>query len=433
MPKKETKKNLHKANRLSLFLDNNDPRILKSVDELGKLIFLNRRKQNTVLKVLLFNLVLSNNERLITPRAKTSFGAKRYNKHQIGYRSFITVLDKLVKYEYVIQEIGYKDVVADKSATTTITQTPKLRKFFRLNNWYDNDSWLYQEPELILLRKNNRNELVDYKDNKHSNWLRKELTKYNELLEDTSICLTKKHKKTGAINIVEEYYDLVLKRKFIEHDIDEYRGVILAFGGRMFGPWCNLNSMQRRMITINDKETVELDLQASSVNVLYKTQTGERYPDGDAYELVIDDYTIPRHIVKQASTIMFSTKSISSAVNALENHYLPYIEDLSKDKRSKKEIKKSKEYQSFKLKVKPSTMMNTFLEKHRTIKFFYLKSKRIGDLVACKESDMVFEIVSRLTNLGIPVLTVYDSFIVEKSHKETVQKLMDEMPLLRRK
>ena len=84
-------------------------------------------------------------------------------------------------------------------------------------------------------------------------------------------------------------------------------------------------------------------------------------------------------------------------------------------------------------KVKPSTMMNTFLEKHSTIKFFYLKSKRIGDLVACKESDMVFEIVSRLTNLGIPVLTVYDSFIVEKSHKETVQKLMDEMPLLRRK
>ena len=78
-------------------------------------------------------------------------------------------------------------------------------------------------------------------------------------------------------------------------------------------------------------------------------------------------------------------------------------------------------------------MMNAFLEKHRTIKFFYLKSKRIGDLVACKESDMVFEIVSRLTNLGIPVLTVYDSFIVEKSHKETVHKLMDEMPLLRRK
>ena len=51
--------------------DNNDPLILKSVDELGKLIFLNRRKQNTVLKVLLFNLVLSNNERLITPRAKS--------------------------------------------------------------------------------------------------------------------------------------------------------------------------------------------------------------------------------------------------------------------------------------------------------------------------------------------------------------------------
>jgi hypothetical protein len=231
--------------------------------------------------------------------------------------------------------------------------------------------------------------------------------------------------------LIDSFVNLTLQRKYIEHDSNEYGGVILNFGGRMYGPWCNLSSSQRKLITIDGEETVELDLQASAVNVLYKTVTGERYSEGDPYNIEIDSYTIPRHIVKKAATIMLSTSTIQSAVAALEKHYLPYINDFDKDTRSKNTIKEAQEYKAFKFKLKPSELLNLYLNKHKVVRYYYLRGKRMGDLVACMESDRVFEIVRRLTKLKIPVLTVYDSFIVKQSDSATLETLMEELPRLR--
>ena len=52
----------------------------------------------------------------------------------------------------------------------------------------------------------------------------------------------------------------------------------------------------------------------------------------------------------------------------------------------------------------------------------------MGDYVACMQSDRVFEILRQLTEKGIPALTVYDAFIVQKQYKDTVLKLMDKLP-----
>ena len=419
-----------KAQSLDLYINSHEPHILSSSKELGKTIGLKRIEQFKTLNLLLFNLQLCRNNALITPRARASFGVKRYNYHKVGYKALCTVLDALAHKRYIEQVIGKKNLETGESASTTALPTHKLISFFKDNDW----SWNYcqqETPELVLLR-NDKKKLIDYKDNKYSNWLRSELTKYNDFLaEDVLIELCKKNKKTGALELIDSYYNLTLQRKFIEHDSNEYGGVILNFGGRMYGPWCNLSSSQRKLITIDGEETVELDLQASAVNVLYKTVTGERYSEGDPYNIEIDSYTIPRHIVKKAATIMLSTSTIQSAVAALEKHYLPYINDFDKDTRSKNTIKEAQEYKAFKFKLKPSELLNLYLNKHKVVRYYYLRGKRMGDLVACMESDRVFEIVRRLTKLKIPVLTVYDSFIVKRSDSATLETLMEELPRLR--
>ena len=427
---KNAKITRHKAQNLDLFINSHEPHILNSSRELGKTIGLKRIEQFNTLNLLLFNLRYCGTNRLITPRARTSLGTKRYNFHKVGYKALCTVMDKLLTKEFIEQEIGKKNLETGESITTTITPTNKLKNFFKENNWYG-DYWQEETPELILLR-NNKKKLINYEDNKYSNWLRSELTKYNDFLaEDVLIELCKKNKKTGELELIDYYVNLRLQRKFIEHDKNEFGGVILKFGGRMYGPWCNLSTSQRKLITIDGEETVELDLQASAVNVLYKTVTGERYSEGDPYNIEIDSYNIPRHIVKKAATIILSTGSIQSAVAALEKHYLPYINDFDKDTRSKKEIKESQEYKAFKFKLKPSELLNLYLNKHKVVRSYYLKGKRMGDLVACMESDRVFEIVRRLTKLKIPVLTVYDSFIVKQSDSKILKSLMDELPRLR--
>ena len=159
-------------------------------------------------------------------------------------------------------------------------------------------------------------------------------------------------------------------------------------------------------------------------------KTGKRYPDGDPYKLIVDGELIPRHIVKQGATIMLNTKSINGAVAALENHYLPNVFD---DKRSKKALKKADEYRSVKLRIKPSVILRAFLDKHKLIKDSFLKGRMMGDLVACQESDRVFEIVRRFTANNVPILTVYDSFIVQEKYKDNLQKWMDKLLPLRGK
>ena len=432
MKRKEDKKSHPKANKLDLYLDNKDAHINDSIVEIGKEIGLVRIEQKIALKVVLFNLFWVQGGRLITPRDKAPIGVKRYNPHKIGYKGLMTVLDGLVKHEYIIQDIGYKDFINNEGVSTTIVSTPKLNAYLHNHNWGFSDGWSASKPpELVVLRDNTKNKkLVDYDDNKYSRWLREELLKYNQLLnEDTEIALVKYNKDTSEEEIVDEYYDLTLQRKFIQHRKNEF-GVELNYGGRMYAPWCNLSSNQRKMITINGDKTVELDLEASSVNIIYMVKTGKRYPNGDPYKLIIDGELIPRHIVKQGATIMLNTKSINGAVAALENHYLPNVFD---DKRSKKALKKADEYKSVKLRIKPSVILRAFLDKHKSISGSFLQGRRMGDLVACQESDRVFEIVRRFTINNVPILTVYDSFIVQEKYKDNLQKWMDKLLPLRGK
>jgi len=74
-----------KAQSLDLYINSHEPHILSSSKELGKTIGLKRIEQFKTLNLLLFNLQLCRNNALITPRARTSLGVKRYNYHKVGY------------------------------------------------------------------------------------------------------------------------------------------------------------------------------------------------------------------------------------------------------------------------------------------------------------------------------------------------------------
>lgn len=432
MSNKEEQLLRNKANKLDLYLGNSDRQILNSISNLGQIIGLKRKEQRTALKVVLFNLFWSQGSSLLTPRASATYGAKRYNPNRIGCKSLRTVLDKLEEKEFIVQTIGYKNLSTDEGNVTTSMRTPKLTTFFKQNNWDFDKGWQQlKAPELVLLRSNKKGkELVDYKDTKYSNWLREELSIYNQLLSDTEVLLASKDKKTDAIHIIDEFYDddLILHRKFIDYGKDDSGGVKLNYGGRMYGRWCNLSSHQRKMLMLNGDETIELDLEASTVNAMYKNVSDTKYQEGDPYKLSIDGGLIPRHIVKQASTIMLSTSSIRAATSALMNHYTPRLDEWVKDKRSKENKEKAKEYVAIASVIKPSVIMKAFLQKHIYIKEFYLKGKKMGDYVACMESDRVFEIIRQLTEKSIPVLTVYDAFIVQKQYEDIVLNLMAELP-----
>ena len=371
----ETRETYEVTHKLNLYPRSNASHIISSLEQLGKEIKLRKESKKSLL-VILFNLFINPNEKIRTPRGKSKPTVPvRYNPSDIRTESTNSTLDRLNDNGYITQAIGVFDLSSKTVKQTTITATSKLRAWFKDNLWTHKDiTWT--TPEYVLLRKTkekkgSKNVLVDYKDGESSNWIRKELTKYNDLINSSYIHLDNNY-----------FEDISLSRIFIDYGLHTADGATLfSFGGRMHGPWCDYSGTDRKRILIDDEKTIELDYQAAHVRAIYMAKTGKSYQYGDPYELSIDGINIPRSVVKQAATIMQNTSSVAGAVRALESSY------------ESKSDEKIKEYKDTKKLVKPSDIIRHYLDKHSDISFFYLKDKQMVAHIQYWESSMVFVVV----------------------------------------
>jgi hypothetical protein len=428
------KKEYIAAEKLDLFLGSNKPHIDDSIKKISKMIGLVRIEQEKALKVILFNLWFNKKTRVRTPMKHKVIGCVRYNPVGIGAKGLKSAVTQLKEHKLIDVKSGYYKLGEENdSETTTVLATEKLTKLLIDDNWVDAEIRWVSTPEVVRLRKDNKDKtLVDYVDGNFSNWLRGELTKYNELLAGTEIYILSKREESVAY----EAYDLNLSRVFIDHNIVNPKGDSqFAYGGRMYASWCDLSSEMRQRLEINGNKTVEIDYEGGHVRAIYMELTGKPYisesGDTDPYgNLTIDGVDIPRFIVKKMATIMQFTDSIKDTVGAVNNAYNPrkIKFGVKSDTRPKKDKDKAAEYNSIVKQTPLKLIIRAYLQRHKVIKDYYLGGKRIGHFIQFIESNMVFEVVVELTKRGIPVLTIYDSFIVEHKYEDLVKDLMSSTP-----
>lgn len=70
------------------------------------------------------------------------------------------------------------------------------------------------------------------------------------------------------------------------------------------------------------------------------------------------------------------------------------------------------------------SIIDAYLEKHSVIAHLFLRDKMTGLHIQYLESELVMDVVNKLTAQGIPCLTVYDSFIVPETHEGILRALM---------
>lgn len=430
----KTKKEHIPSEKLDLFLGSEKPHIDDSIKKISKMIGLIRREQEQALRVVLYNLWFNKNTRVRTPMKHKTIGCARYNPVGIGVKGLKTAITKLKEHKLIEVKPGYYKLGEDNdSETTTVLATAKLTKILIDDNWVDAKIRWMSTPEVVRLRKDNKDKtLVDYVDGNFSNWLRRELTKYNELLAATEIYILSK----DEMDVVYEAYDLNLSRVFIDHNRVNPKGDSqFAYGGRMYASWCDLSGEMRKRLEINDNKTVEIDYEGGHVRAIYMELTGRPYVgangETDPYKnLTVDGVNIPRSIVKKVATIMQFTSSIKDTVGAVDNAYNPANIKFKakKDTRSKKDKDKAIEYNLVVKRTPLKSIIKAYLDRHKVIKGYYLGGKRMGHFIQFIESNMLFEVVVELTKRGIPVLTVYDSFIVEHQYEDLVIDLMNSMP-----
>jgi hypothetical protein len=94
-----------------------------------------------------------------------------------------------------------------------------------------------------------------------------------------------------------------------------------------------------------------------------------------------------------------------------------------------KELKQAVIYKEIKSIVKPSDIVRAFLKRiHKEVAWHYQKGRMTGHHIQYWESSFVFRIVNQLTDKQIPVLTVYDSFIVQEQYEDIVHQLINNTP-----
>jgi len=400
------------TDRFNLYLHSDSEHVNETIKSLSKELSLANDKQVKALKLILLNLFLYRDNRVVVSREKKSLGAARYNPYSLGYRPFLSVLDRLDKYGLVFQEKGHKDLATGEGKQTLIQMTDELRTRLYLAEWTTADI-KQLNPELIRLKtysKDNKSKgLVDYQDTELSFKLRAEVEAYYQLLCETDICLNINARGEGW-----EYEGQPIYRSFIKMGTES----CFEYGGRLYGPWASMSKAQRKSLCIGGDKTVEHDFSASHVNTMYLMVTGSTYPyEDDPYSLYFGHREIPRHVVKKLSSILINVKTYHQAIEALTNEYKKYKSDSSK----------YKDFADFELisdGLNWTDIINAYLSKHKVISTLFLKGKQTGNNIQFIESQRVMNIINYLVSEGIPVLTVYDSFIVAEKHESLLLKLM---------
>lgn len=317
----------------------------------------------------------------------------RYNPIGITSRVFINLIEWLATNDFINLYKAPKGSSVDVRSVFTVTR--KLRelihgfeiKLINITN--------HKGSEPIELKRAKK--LVDYEDNSSTLKDRALLKEYENLLNSSII------KIDGKLNTER----VIVKRKYTEQ---------LNKHGRVYcGSWQNCKSDLRSSITIDNKETVEVDIVNCSLRmVLHLSKVNMK---GDLYS--IKDY--PRELVKDTINMMFNISNVKSTKQgidrtskALKNKYrdinVNFIKRLVEDCLS--------HYNS---------IAETWFFQGRGLDLQYL------------DSCICLKIIEEFTKDKEVVLTVHDSFIVKKELEKRLrnsiirhyEEVIGEKPILR--
>lgn len=155
----------------------------------------------------------------------------------------------------------------------------------------------------------------------------------------------------------------------------------------------------RRNLTIDDSLTSEIDIQNCHLKLLHTIlRENGKVPSVSNFD--IEDYRFTRDQIKKAFHICLNTENERKATFTIH-------------KKLGFSYKRSKELVSF-----TSEYFSEYKE------FFF---KEIWVILQQREAEVCDKVLENCMNLDIPVLPIYDSFVVPKEHTEEVVKHLESM------
>jgi hypothetical protein len=321
--------------------------------------------------------------------------AKRYNKKQISTRYVIKAIDLLENNGYLYnykaeRQVPLEHIENQQFVCSYVKPTDKFISLFKededaeialLSNIVDNETVLLKDDGILL----------DYRDNDLTNYSRLCLKYYNQAVSKTKVSLDEKN------------YNCTLVRIFNKE---------IGSTGRLYRSAVqNIWAEDRKRITIDDEETIEIDYSCLHLRMLLAMYG--RYEElclhQDLYSLCLTEdelsNKINRNVIKASFNKMINCSSKKVTLAVIQQHL---------------NLNKGSDFKT------ATEVLNRILE---TFSFLPLpvilwQSKPMAYSLQRMDSDIALEIITTLAQEGIVVLPVHDSFVTQTKHKMALQQKM---------
>jgi hypothetical protein len=259
--------------------------------------------------------------------------------------------------------------------------------------------------EPIWLRNAEKN-LQDYRDNRLTERMRKDVQAQNEVIEST---------RFGQVLP----FPGRLRRIFNEN---------FERGGRFYaegGSWQTLSKAERQRITIDGEPTVEIDFCSFHPTLAY-AECGLP-PRHDAYDLP----GFPRELVKIAFNILLNSSGRNGARHDLAHKPLMAWVLLGVEREESESLDV---FRARLVRLDPSyfqrasrladELIDAVLGKHDAIRSMFFTGA--GLRLQRRDSDIAGGVMGRMRKQGIAVLPIHDSFLVPASKADLLEQAMIE-------
>jgi hypothetical protein len=327
-------------------------------------------------------------------------------------KSILNVLDWLVAEGLVDKRDHFHSVNRSLSRTARYRASERLQSVFKAALFGLDDIGTHDNGECIVLKQveirnaetAEESKSIDYEDTPETVAMRERLKAYNKLLQQSHIDIhflakplirreNNKGPRKGRSNTVA----VGQHNKFVRRIFS--RGSWNMHGRFYGGWWQQIGSELRRHIFINGNPTIEVDFKSMHVALL-NAQLGAKVIY-DPYEVDVSLFPeLDRQVVRS-----WNKKLVLTAINAKDrtSTYSAFRSDAKKG--SPEKLLKNPQL---------AQLLDAFILKNPHLSEYLCSDQ--GIKLMHKDSQIASDIMNTLTDKGIPVLTVHDSFIVQRHH-----------------
>jgi hypothetical protein len=317
------------------------------------------------------------------PDEKRFFTSRsRYNPERITIYQLKKVISTFLEHELIAHTKGINYAGKHGSWVSRMCAADKLIALFKQHKISQKDIICSKNTELIILKKSKRLKKlkINYRDDKNTRSMREKLKAYNALLAKSKI----------SINGVEQAPPAAVRI---------FNNSSFTQGGRIYHcPWQSCKSKERESIKINNQSTIEIDYQSLHLSMLYHL-SGRNF--------VGDLYSFGKHKrsdVKRAVNIILNSGSRQEAEGAT------LMKLREKDKLISIDF--------------VANLHDSILLKHPIILDYVNENPTVN--LQYRDSCLATDIIEVFTNKGIAVLSVHDSFIIDRQYSVLLYDVMTE-------